>query len=487
MLARVARLAALAALLPAGSAAAATARLTPSAAPAGSRVLVQGSGLQPGQGVTVRVAGRTLAFVVAAPDGTFTAPVPLPSGLTPGNQPVRVRVGNLVLRPALRVVAGPTGGAPVALAAGDGVRATASDTVAPPGAPITLRLSGLGRHARAIVSVTGGARFSLRASRGGRARAQLTLPTTRVGRGLLLVRLRGSALSIPTYAMPPGSTAPPLPPPQRDPPLLVAAGDIACRPGMPRTPDSCHQAETGALLGELQGDVVVPLGDFQYETAAPEEWSVFDGTWGPYGERMRPTAGNHEYATSNGSGYFAYFGARAGMPPRGWYSYDVGPWHVIVLNSNCVAVDCAAHGAQLDWLRADLAAHPSHCTLAYWHHPRFSSGLTGGTGSVGRFWEALYEGGADVVLNAHDHDYERFAPQDPHGRLDPIGGIREFVVGTGGRSHTRLTHNRANSEVRDSGSYGVLALALAPTGYAWQFVPEPGDDLRDAGSAACHP
>jgi hypothetical protein len=158
-----------------------------------------------------------------------------------------------------------------------------------------------------------------------------------------------------------------------------------------------------------------------------------------------------------------------------------------VLNSNCDAVDCSAQSAQLDWLRADLAAHPTPCTLAYWHHPRFSSGLTGGTGSVARFWEALYEGGADLVLNGHDHDYERFAPQAPDGRLDPRVGLREFVVGTGGRSHTRLTHDEANSEVRDSSAYGVLALSLAPTGYAWQFVPEPGDDLSDAGATACHP
>jgi acid phosphatase type 7 len=488
MLGRVALLAALAALLPAGSAAAATARLTPSAAPPGTRVLVQGTGLERNQGVTVRLAGRTLAFVVADADGAFTAPVPLPPDLRPGNKPVRVQAGDLVVRPALRVVSGPTGGVPVSLAASDGVRATASDTVAPPGTPITLRLSGLPRRARVGISVTGGARFSLRAGPGGRAaRAQLRLPTTRVGRGLIVVRLGRSALSIPTYALPAGSTAPPLPPPQRDPPLLAAAGDIACSPDLRRTEQSCHQSDTGTLLGQVQADAVAPLGDVQYETAAPEEWSVFDSTWGPYGDRMRPTTGNHEYAMANASGYFAYFGLRGGVPPRGWYSYELGAWHVIVLNSNCDQVDCSALGAQLDWLRADLAAHPSRCTLAYWHHPRFSSGLTGGTGAVASFWQALYEGGADLVLNGHDHDYERFAPQNPDGKLDPRAGIREFVVGTGGRSHTRLTHDEANSEVRDSSAYGLLALTLAPTGYVWEFVPEPGDELRDAGATTCHP
>ena len=198
--------------------------------------------------------------------------------------------------------------------------------------------------------------------------------------------------------------------------------------------------------------------------------------------------GNHEYNTTGALPYYAYFGARAGAPGRGYYSYDVGAWHVAVLNSNCTFVGCNPGNQQLAWLRADLAAHPAACTLAYWHHPRFTSANSfGGTLVVAPFWQALYDAGADVVLVGHDHDYERFGLQSPSGGADPRAGIREFVVGTGGRSRSRFVRVLPNSEVRDNTSFGVLSLALAPRSYTWRFLPEAGAAFTDSGSTVCHP
>jgi len=165
----------------------------------------------------------------------------------------------------------------------------------------------------------------------------------------------------------------------------------------------------------------------------------------------------------------------------------VGSWHVVVLNSNCSIVSCAKGSAQEQWLRADLAAHPVACTLAYWHHPRFSSGVVhGSTTTVEPLWQSLYDAGADLVLEGHEHNYERFGPLDPQGRPDPARGIRSFVVGTGGASHYPFGTPITGSEVRNSDTYGVLQLTLKSKGFDWQFVPEAGKAFTDSGSAACH-
>ena len=196
--------------------------------------------------------------------------------------------------------------------------------------------------------------------------------------------------------------------------------------------------------------------------------------------------GNHEYLTRAANGYFSYFGAAAGDPATGYYSFDVGAWHVVALNSNCSAVGgCASGSPQERWLRADLAAHPAACTLAYWHHPRFSSGEHGNEPAYDAFWRDLYAAGADVVLNGHDHDYERFAPQDPSGGSDLARGVREFVVGTGGKNHYRFLTLQPNSQVRDATTFGVLELTLHRTSYDWRFLPEPGKTFTDSGSAVC--
>lgn len=263
-------------------------------------------------------------------------------------------------------------------------------------------------------------------------------------------------------------------------PVLVAAGDIA-------SCSSDGDEATARLLDGIAGTVAT-LGDHVYDRGTAAEYAdCYDPTWGRHKARTRPVPGNHDYGTPGAAGYFGYFGDAAGAAGRGWYSYDLGAWHVLALNSNCDAVGgCGAGSRQERWLRADLAAHPMACTLAYWHHPRFSSGAHGDDEETGPLWQALHDAGADVVLNGHDHDYERFAPQDPQGRADPDRGIVEFVVGTGGKELRGFGAARPHSEVRDHEAHGVLKLTLRPTGYDWAFVPIADHTFRDAGSAPCH-
>ncbi len=260
----------------------------------------------------------------------------------------------------------------------------------------------------------------------------------------------------------------------------VAAGDIA-------SCSSTGDEATANLLDTIPGTVLA-LGDNVYEDGTVTEFNnCYNPTWGRAKARTAPTSGNHEYQTANASGYYAYFGAAAGPPSQGYYSYDYGTWHVVVLNSNCAIVACAAGSAQDTWLRADLAANDEVCTLAYFHHPRFSSGDShGNDASVANFWDALYDANADLILTGHDHTYERFGPQTPAAVADPVHGIRQFVVGTGGRSHNGFATIRANSQVRNGDTYGVLKLDLRAGGYSWQFVPEAGRTFTDTGSDSCH-
>ncbi len=242
-------------------------------------------------------------------------------------------------------------------------------------------------------------------------------------------------------------------------------------------------SETGKLA------VVAALGDNEYENGALDKYQgSYDPSWGRLKAITRPAVGNHEYLTPHAQGYFDYFGAIAGDSQKGYYSYDVGTWHVVVVNSNCSEVGgCAAGTPQETWLRQDLAANAAgRCTLAYWHHPRFSSGEHGDFTSMTQIWQDLYDYGTALVLSGHSHDYERFAPQDANGKADPKG-IAEFVVGTGGKNHTSLVSREPNSQVFDDKTFGVLELTLHPTSYDWHFVPEPGKTFTDSGSAACQP
>jgi Ca2+-binding RTX toxin-like protein len=273
-------------------------------------------------------------------------------------------------------------------------------------------------------------------------------------------------------------------------PVIAAAGDIACEPGSSVTDTKCRERYTSDLLVNAGLAAVLPLGDLQYNSASLSNLSnSYDVSWGRVKSITRPSLGNHE---SSGSGYFDYFNGvgvnngPAGERGNGYYSFDVGAWHLIALNSNCSRVSCSAGSAQERWLRADLASHPNGCTLAYWHHPRFSSGHDGDNSFTAPLWDALYEAQADVVLVGHSHDYERFAPQDSTGRKDTVRGIREFVVGTGGAFFTGISSARPNSEVRQNSTFGVLFLTLRPTSYEWSFVPEAGRSFTDSGVGSCH-
>jgi len=277
-------------------------------------------------------------------------------------------------------------------------------------------------------------------------------------------------------------------------PVVAAAGDIACDPadadfnGGAGTAMRCRQRATSDLLVGAGYDAVLLLGDNQYENGGLAKYQTsFAPTWGRLGPLLRPAPGNHEYLTPGASGYFDFFGAAAGERSGGYYSFDLGTWHVIALNSNCADVGgCGPGSLQLQWLMDDLAAHPRACTLAYWHQPRFSSGQHGDDPAYDAFWQALYQAGADLVLAGHDHDYERFAPQDPSGQADAAYGIRELVVGTGGRETRPFAAARPNSEVRNAQDLGVLRLRLRGDGYDWQFLPAAGGTFTDTGSAGCH-
>lgn len=260
---------------------------------------------------------------------------------------------------------------------------------------------------------------------------------------------------------------------------VLAAGDIA-------SCTSDGDTETAELLADLPGQVLT-LGDLAYEQGTAGQFrNCYNPTWGWVKSRTHPVPGNHEYYTADASGYFGYFGEAAGDPERGYYSWDYGGWHLVAINSNCESVGgCGAGSPQEKWLRWDLAVHPAKCTLAYWHHPRFSSGYHGNDTRLTPIWKALFDGGADVVLSGHDHDYERLAPANQNGAHDNERGIRSFVVGTGGRSHAGFPRLSTLSEARAADVFGVLELTLWPNVYQWRFVGTDGSS-RDPGGAYCH-
>ncbi len=260
---------------------------------------------------------------------------------------------------------------------------------------------------------------------------------------------------------------------------VLAAGDVAdCAvPG---------DEQTAALLDRLPG-VVLVLGDAVYPDGTADQFArCYGPSWGRHRSRTRPAPGNHEYHSAGALGYFDYFGPAAGEPGRGWYSFDMGGWHIVALNSNCTRVGgCDTGSPQQRWLSADLERHRTRCTLAYWHHPRFSSGTRHGSGpQVNALWRTLHEAGADIVLTGHEHNYERFAPLDAEGR-PASPGMRQFVVGTGGKSNYGFGPPLPGSEVRDDTSFGVLRLRLDPAGYEWKFEPVDGQGFSDAGTGQC--
>lgn len=261
--------------------------------------------------------------------------------------------------------------------------------------------------------------------------------------------------------------------------VVIAAGDIAL----------CSREDderTAAIVAEIAGTVLVP-GDGAYHDGTIEDYrECYEPSWGQFLDRTRAAPGNHDYRTAEAAGYFEYFGSRAGPPGRGYYSFDLGSWHIISLDSNCdeEGVDCTDTGEQLSWLREDLSSVSGSCVLAFWHHPLFSS-ARGGDEAVRPFWEALYEARADVIITGHDHVYERFAPQDPTGALDTDTGIRQFIVGSGGGELYPIASPAPNSEERLDDTHGVLKLTLRAAGYDWEFLTVD-NEVADRGSSQCH-
>ena len=268
--------------------------------------------------------------------------------------------------------------------------------------------------------------------------------------------------------------------------VLVGAGDIA----------SCKNPEgaraTAKLIEQIPGTVFA-AGDLAYEKGSAEDFkNCYNPAWGKFKDRTRPALGNHEYVEPTASAYFHYWGEQAGPAGKGYYSYELGDWHVVVLNTNCDAKNlggCGAGSPQETWLKEDLAKRPGACIVAYGHHALFSSGVFKKHAvhpELKQLWKDLYAAHADLILAGHEHSYERFAPQDPEGKADPANGIREIVAGTGGRSHDLIGFATPNSEVREWQTFGVLKLTLSPGKYRWEFIPEEGKSFQDVGGGACH-
>jgi hypothetical protein len=258
--------------------------------------------------------------------------------------------------------------------------------------------------------------------------------------------------------------------------VLVGAGDISI----------CGQKGddlTADLLANIPGTIYT-LGDNSNENGTSYEYlNCFGPSWGRFLDRLYPTPGNHDYGTENGSAYYDYFPTIQSVRGNGYYSYDIGSWHIIALNS---VIDMSNDSFQVKWLREDLVSHPALCMLAYWHHPRWTSGTSGNNGHLATIWQILYDHGVEVVVNGNEHMYERFAPMDPTGALDLEHGIREFVAGTGGVSHYPLGEIQPNSQVRDNTAFGVLKFTLYSDGYDWEFIPVDAAGFTDSGSESCH-
>ncbi len=290
----------------------------------------------------------------------------------------------------------------------------------------------------------------------------------------------------------PSPTQRPVPTPAPAKAVVVAvAGDIGCDPddayyyndGQGR-PNACRQKFTADVVAAIGPDVVLTTGDHVYPGGAYRGFmEVYDKTWGRFKAITRPSVGDHDMAAGD-NGYFRYFGAAAGDPAKGYYSFDMGAWHFVALNSFCEgAGGCGSGAPQTRWLLADLASNRGKRILAYWHAPRFSSGVHSSDPQYAPWWQALLAANASLVVNGHDHVYERFAPQDAGGKATP-GGIRQFISGLGGYLIYGWSTTKANSQVRYNATFGVLRLSLYPDAYDWEFIPEDGSTYRDTGRQA---
>ena len=454
--------------------------LTPASGLAGSSLSLNGRGFPAGERIVVRTSRQVLAVSRSSDRGAFSVSTVLPPKshgktriVTSGGGRRIVNIfavaGNPQFREAREVAL------PRTRLRTKPYRAVAGSTVTLVGSQLPRRRGFRIRFGRTVVA---GGRTTAR----GKLIARFTVPSLPEGLHSITARAGRKRLRVAFEVT--------------VDPLVVAAGDIACDTSDPRfngglgSVDECHMKQTSDLVVGLRPAAVLALGDTQYEAGTPPDFrGSYDPTWGRFKSITRAVIGNHEYGHQDGAGYFDYFGPLGGPRPGAYYSFDLATWHLIALNANCgeVTVTCGPGSAQEQWLRGDLAAHRNRCVLAFWHEPLFTSGQEGPEPRTQAFFDALYQAGADLVLTGHNHDYERFAPQSPAGALDPVNGIREFVVGTGGRDLQSLKRNRApNTEVSNDTTFGVLALRLHPSSYDWKFVPEVGMAFTDSGSQACH-
>ncbi|MCA1587195.1 MAG: metallophosphoesterase [Chloroflexi bacterium] len=494
---------------------------TPAVVWPGAKVRLQASGFEPrSRGVASLTGVRNVRFRV---DGRGRASVVLavPVRARAGRRGLRVRAGRRRISTTLSFVAARRPASTMVVLSG-GQRVLLDPARARAGERFTLKATGFAR--RAILDVRFAGASVARRRTNPKGALTIVRPVPRVAAGARMVRVVSkrtvvnlrfvvlASLPAPPPPLPPPAQPPPAQPPPAQPsaPRVAAAGDIACSPNDPNfhgglgTPSACRQQATSDLLVGRGYSAVLTLGDTQYDCNTAADFAgSFHPSWGRVKPIIHPVAGNHEYKDTNpddygmdgcvpnAGGYFGYFGAAAGDPSLGYYSFEIGNWHVIALNTNvasatgCPVISCAQGSPQEQWLRADLAAHPTACTLAIWHHPLFSS-KTASTASR-PFWDDLYVAGAEIVLNAHVHNYERFRPQRPDGAADPAGGIAQFVVGTGGKSlESTGSPGPGSNSAAAAQTFGVLELTLKATSYEWRFVPEAGQTFSDAGSAACH-
>ncbi|HVF79878.1 MAG TPA: metallophosphoesterase [Solirubrobacteraceae bacterium] len=499
--------------LPSG-ALAAMVTVTPALPSPGGRVTISAQDFKRGAGGVASLPGaRSRRFTVDA-RGRATVVLHLRRAARRGSRTLRVRAARTRVSTKLTIVARSVASSTLVALSG-GQRLLANPNRAQVGGAFRLHMSGFARRSLLTARLGGITLVRGRASARGGLLLQATVPAlaprahlVRVKSGRRVMSLRFVVLASDPVALPPPPTTPqpPPPPPPAADPVIAAAGDIACSPFDPAfngglgNGSGCRQQYVSDLLVGAGLSAVLPLGDIQYDCARLADFAgSFHPSWGRVKSLMRPTPGNHEYKSTNpdlygvegctpdAQGYFSYFGAAAGDPSKGYYSFDIGSWHIVSLNTNlagpvCPIVSCAAGSAQEQWLRADLAAHRTTCTLAYWHDPLFSSKTASGASRP--FWDALYDAGADVVLSGHVHNYERFAPQRPDGTADPVAGIRQFVVGTGGKSLEAHGAPIANSQAQGN-SFGVLQMTLQPSSYTWAFRPVSGPPT-DSGQTACH-
>jgi len=442
--------------------------LRPAVGTPGAVVELAGRGFPAGRLVAVTTGRRRLSVRRADRRGRFAARLRVP-GRRPG--PLRL-VSVRGRRRVTSVFRVRREGAPAAageVSSSTGRRVRWTPLVARAGAPIRLRGSGFRPGERLVVSLFGQV---------GRLRAdgRGTFATV-MSVGALTGRLAGSVRTAGLSLRLIVDVEPTVFPPAPSPAVIAGAGDIAAR--------GSSAELTARLLDEVNPDVVYTTGDNAYPDGAVADYaSWYAPTWGRHKTKTRPTPGNHDYRQPGAGPYFDYFGGLAGERGKGYYAYSLGSWRLYALNSN---ISMAAGSPQETWLRADLAANPSACALAYWHHPRFSAGHYGDDTSSEPIWDALYDAGAELVLNGHDHNYQRYVPMRPDGTMDTARGIREFVVGTGGNGHYSLApRTDGRRDAAEAQTYGVLKLTLDLQAYDWQFIPEPGRSFTDVGSGICH-